>query len=149
MSEARGTTRPFELCGAPWVSPEPFCDALNARTLPGVHFRPHAFEPVFQKHAKTSCGGCQIHVTDRSVFRPVETGVTLIEAFRNANRAQFKWRTEPYEYEFVKPPIDIMYGSARLREGLERGESAQDIAASWTEEVEDFKKLRADFLLYQ
>ena len=85
VSEARGTTKPFELCGAPWVTPEPFCEALNERNLPGVYFRPHAFEPVFQKHAKTSCGGCQIHVTDRTVFRPVETGVALIEAFRNAD----------------------------------------------------------------
>jgi uncharacterized protein YbbC (DUF1343 family) len=148
VSEARGTTKPFELCGAPWVVPEPFCDALNARRLPGVHFRPHAFEPVFQKHAKVSCGGCQIHVTDRATFRPVETGVTLIEAFRNANNDQFKWRTEPYEYEFVKPPIDIMYGSARLREGLEAGETAQQIAASWTSEVEHFIDLRKPFLLY-
>ena len=148
VSEARGTTKPFELCGAPWVSPEPFCDALNQRKLPGVHFRPHAFEPVFQKHAKTSCGGCQIHVTDRSVFRPVETGITLIEAFRNAGPDQFKWRTEPYEYEFIKPPIDIMFGSARLREGLEAGRTATDLAREWTEEVGTFKALRAEYLLY-
>jgi uncharacterized protein YbbC (DUF1343 family) len=148
VSEARGTTKPFELCGAPWVTPEPFCDALNARGLPGVHFRPHAFEPVFQKHAKTSCGGCQIHVTDRAAFRPVETGITLIEAVRSDGPTQFKWRTEPYEYEFVKPPIDIMYGSARLREGLEAGETAQDIAASWTAEVSEFTSLRSRYLIY-
>ena len=148
VSEGRGTTKPFELCGAPWVTPEPFCNALNARHLPGVHFRPHAFEPVFQKHAKTSCGGCQIHVTDRSVFRPVETGITLIEAFRAAGPGQFKWRTEPYEYEFVKPPIDIMYGSAQLREGLEAGQSAQEIARSWMPDVEVFAALRAPYLLY-
>jgi uncharacterized protein YbbC (DUF1343 family) len=148
VSEARGTTKPFELCGAPWVSPEPFCDALNARKLPGVHFRPHAFEPVFHKHAKTSCGGCQIHVTDRTVFRPVETGVALIEAFRNAGPQEFKWRTEPYEYEFTKPPIDIMYGSARLREGLEAGATTNDIVQSWPAEVAEFMALREKYLLY-
>lgn len=149
VSEARGTTKPFELCGAPWVSPERFCDDLNARRLPGVHFRPHAFEPVFQKHAKTWCGGCQIHVTDATVFRPVETGITLIEAFRNAGPEQFKWRTEPYEYEFVKSPIDIMYGSSRLREGLDAGQTASRIAAGWPEEMQEFIAVRDEFLLYR
>ena len=85
VSEGRGTTRPFELLGAPWVDPEPFAVALNARQLPGVVFRPALFEPTFHKHAKTPCGGCQIHVTDRIAFRPVETGVALIEAFRDAS----------------------------------------------------------------
>jgi uncharacterized protein YbbC (DUF1343 family) len=87
-------------------------------------------------------------VTDRAAFRPVETGVALIEAFRNAGPDQFKWRTEPYEYEFTKPPIDIMYGSARLREGLDAGATTAEIVQSWPDEVEDFMKLRADFLLY-
>src|SRR6185436_15327628 len=63
-SEARGTTRPFELVGAPWVEAERFADEMNARRLPGVHFRPAVFEPTFQKHAKKTCGGCQIHVLD-------------------------------------------------------------------------------------
>jgi uncharacterized protein YbbC (DUF1343 family) len=148
VSEGRGTTKPFELCGAPWVSPEPFCEALNARRLPGVYFRPHAFEPVFQKHAKTSCGGCQIHVTDREVFRPVETGVALIEAFREAGRDQFQWREPPYEYEYSKPPIDILYGSSRLRAGLAEGRTTDDLARSWPDEVADFLAIRANYLLY-
>jgi uncharacterized protein YbbC (DUF1343 family) len=148
VSEARGTTKPFELCGAPWVSPERFCADLNARNLPGVYFRPHAFEPVFQKHARTWCGGCQIHVTDRAAFRPVETGITLIEAFRKAGPGQFQWRTEPYEYEFVKSPIDIMYGSSRLREGLEAGQTARDIAQTWPAAMQEFLKVRREFLLY-
>ena len=88
-------------------------------------------------------------MTDRTVFRPVETGVALIEAFRNAGPGQFQWRTEPYEYEFTKPPIDIMYGSARLREGLEAGETTKDIVAPWEQEVSEFEKLRRDFLLYR
>ncbi|MFP5379343.1 MAG: exo-beta-N-acetylmuramidase NamZ domain-containing protein, partial [Vicinamibacteria bacterium] len=83
-SEGRGTTRPFELIGAPWVRPERFVDGLNRRALPGVHFRPISFEPTFQKHARTTCGGCQIHVTDRARFRPVLTGVALIDAVRDA-----------------------------------------------------------------
>ena len=90
VSEGRGTTRPFELIGAPWVTdPDVFADALNGQALPGVHFRPHTFEPTFQKHARVPCGGVQVHVTDRSVFRAVETGVVLIDAFRRADPAAF------------------------------------------------------------
>ena len=96
VSEGRGTTRPFELLGAPWVDAERFADAMNALALPGVRFRPAVFEPTFHKHAQTSCGGCQIHVLDRATFRPVETGVALIAAFRAADPARFAWRDPPY-----------------------------------------------------
>ncbi len=65
LSEGRGTTRPFELIGAPWIDGERLADAMNARHLPGVHFRPAFFEPTFQKHARQTCGGCQMHVLDR------------------------------------------------------------------------------------
>ena len=98
-SEARGTTRPFELVGAPWVEAERFADEMNARRLPGVHFRPAVFEPTFQKHAKKPCGGCQIHVLDRTTFRPVLTGVALIDAIKAAGPKDFAWRRPPYEYE--------------------------------------------------
>jgi uncharacterized protein YbbC (DUF1343 family) len=148
VSEGRGTTRPFEIVGAPWVEPESFAAGMNARGLAGVRFRPALFEPTFHKHAGTPCGGCQIHVTDRSAFRAVETGVALLEAFRQSDPARFAWRDPPYEYEYVKPPIDILYGSARLREGLERGRSAADLAAGWPDEVAPFLAVRKRFLLY-
>jgi uncharacterized protein YbbC (DUF1343 family) len=148
VSEGRGTTRPFELVGAPWVDPEPFAARLNALGLDGVHFRPAMFEPTFHKHAKTLCGGCQIHVTDRRTFRPVEAGVALTEAFRKANPRAFMWRDPPYEYEPTLAPIDILYGSSALREGLERGVTAADLAASWTPDVERFLDVRERFLLY-
>jgi uncharacterized protein YbbC (DUF1343 family) len=148
VSEGRGTTRPFELVGAPWVEPEPFAAALNAGGLPGVHFRPVLFEPTFQKHAGTSCGGVQVHVTDRREFQPVATGVALIAAFRAADPDRFRWRDPPYEYEHTLMPIDILYGSAGLREGLEQGVTAADLAASWREETRRFLALRERFLLY-
>ena len=148
VSEGRGTTKPFELIGAPWVTPEPFCDSLNQRGLPGVHFRPHAFEPTFQKHAKILCGGCQVHVTDRAAFRAVETGVALIEAFRDAGPTQFAWREPPYEYEHTKAPIDILYGSPALREGLEAGQTTTELTRWWPGEIETFMPLRARWLLY-
>jgi uncharacterized protein YbbC (DUF1343 family) len=148
VSEGRGTTRPFELVGAPWVTAERFADGLNALTLPGVHFRPAVFEPTFHKHAKTTCGGCQIHVLDRRLFRSVETGVALLAAFRAASPDAFAWREPPYEYEPEKPPIDILAGSSDLRTQIDAGISARDIARSWDKPVELFSKVRERFLLY-
>jgi uncharacterized protein YbbC (DUF1343 family) len=148
ISEGRGTTKPFELVGAPWVEPEPFAAGLNARRLPGVHFRPALIEPTFHKHAKVSCGGCQIHVTDRRAFQPVRTGVALIEAFRAASPGAFAWREPPYEYEYQRPPIDILYGSARLREGLASGVAADEILGADRSAVQTFSSLRERFLLY-
>jgi uncharacterized protein YbbC (DUF1343 family) len=148
VSEGRGTTRPFELIGAPWVVGEHFADALNRLELPGVRFRPVAFEPTFHKHAHARCGGCQIHVLDRAAFRPVETGIALLEAFRAAGRDQFAWREPPYEYERTKPPIDILAGTSELRGQIEAGVTARDIADSWQPSVDAFLKIRAGFLLY-
>jgi uncharacterized protein YbbC (DUF1343 family) len=148
VSEGRGTTRPFELLGAPWVVPETFAGALNRLDLPGVRFRPVVFEPTFHKHAKTPCGGCQIHVLDRAAFRPVETGVALIEAFRACGRDRFAWRDPPYEYEHDTPPIDILAGSAELRGRIDAGRAAREIAESWRPAVDDFLAQRKDYLLY-
>ena len=148
VSEGRGTTRPFELLGAPWVEAEPFAAALNRLGLPGVRFRPAVFEPTFHKHAQTSCGGCQIHVLDRATFRPVETGVALLAAFRASDPDRFLWRDPPYEYEHEKPPIDILAGSTALRDQIEAGTSAREIARSWEEPVSRFLRTRERFLLY-
>ncbi len=148
ISEGRGTTKPFELVGAPWVEPQRISDELNGLGLPGVHFRPALFEPTCHKHAGQPCGGCQIHVTDRATFRAVETGVAVIAAFRAAGPRAFEWREPPYEYEQVKPPIDILYGSSGLRTGLERGETAASLAASWPPEVAAFSEIREKYLLY-
>ncbi|HMF95165.1 MAG TPA: DUF1343 domain-containing protein [Vicinamibacterales bacterium] len=148
VSEGRGTTRPFELVGAPWVVAERFAEAMNRRGLPGVFFRPALFEPTFHKHAKQGCAGCQVHVRDRWTFRPVETGVALIEAFRAAAPDQFAWKAPPYEYEFEKMPIDCLAGSSRLREQIDGGVSAQEIARSWAPDVDTFFQTRQRFLLY-
>jgi uncharacterized protein YbbC (DUF1343 family) len=148
VSEGRGTTRPFELVGAPWIDPEQFALALNARGLDGVHFRPVLFEPTFHKHAHVACGGVQMHVTDRRAFRPVETGLVLVEACRLAGPAAFAWREPPYEYEAVLSPFDILSGSARERRGLEAQTDARALAEAWAAEVETFLPVRARFLLY-
>jgi uncharacterized protein YbbC (DUF1343 family) len=148
-SEGRGTTRPFELVGAPWVDGERLAARLTAHQLPGVVFRPIVFEPTFQKHARTTCGGCQIHVTDRRTFRPVVTGVAVIEELRRADPAAFAWRPPPYEYEHRLMPIDILAGSSRLREAIDAGDGAAAIAASWHDDEARFRALRAPFLLYE
>jgi uncharacterized protein YbbC (DUF1343 family) len=148
LSEGRGTTRPFELLGAPSIEAERFAHAMNELALPGAFFRPAVFEPTFQKHAKQTCGGCQIHVTDRSAFRPVLTGAALIETFRQQSPATFAWRQPPYEYEHDKLPIDILAGSSGLREQIEANVPAAEIAATWRDDERAFDRLRRPFLMY-
>ena len=131
LSEGRGTTRPFELVGAPWIEAERFARDMNALGLTGVHFRPAVFEPTFQKHAKQTCGGCQIHVTDRGTCSsPCSSASRSIGMFRRTNPSKFAWRQPPYEYEHDKMPIDILAGSdtppyadrGRHSGGRDRGE---------------------------
>jgi uncharacterized protein YbbC (DUF1343 family) len=148
VSEGRGTTRPFELVGAPWIVAERFADRMNRRGLPGVFFRPVLFEPTFHKHAKQGCGGCQIHVLDRRTFRPVESAIALLEAFRNEGGGAFRWKDPPYEYEYERNPFDVLAGSPMLREQIESGVPASDIARSWEKPVAKFAQLRETFLLY-
>ena len=149
VSEGRGTTRPFELVGAPWVVAERFCDGMNRRDLEGVFFRPVVFEPTFHKHAHQVCAGCQIHVLDRETFRPVEAAVALIEAFRANGPGAFAWRDPPYEYEYHRVPFDVLAGSPTLREQIERGIRAEEIARTWEPSVAAFARLREAYLLYE
>jgi uncharacterized protein YbbC (DUF1343 family) len=148
VSEGRGTTRPFEIVGAPGIISERFVETLNRRHLPGAYLRPAVFEPTFHKHAKQPCGGCQIHVVDRRIFRPVLVGVALVAAFRATDPDRFRWRDPPYEYEHEKLPFDILAGSSELREQIAAGMAAEDIARSWESGLETFDAVRRRFLLY-
>jgi uncharacterized protein YbbC (DUF1343 family) len=148
LSEGRGTTRPFELIGAPWIDAERLTDRLAAHNLPGVHFRPAVFEPTFQKHAKEACGGCQIHVRDRQQFRAVESAIAVLTEIRAQNPTKFGWREPPYEYEHEKLPFDILSGSSQLRQQIERGLSVDEIAASWRADHDRFAETRHPYLLY-
>jgi uncharacterized protein YbbC (DUF1343 family) len=148
VSEGRGTTRPFELVGAPWIVAERFCDAMNRMALAGAFFRPVVFEPTFQKHAGQACGGCQIHVRDRAAFRPVAAAVALMSAFRASDPEKFRWKDPPYEYEHQRTPIDVLAGSTELREQIESGVPADEIARSWEKDVAEFERVREKFLLY-
>jgi uncharacterized protein YbbC (DUF1343 family) len=149
LSEGRGTTRPFEMLGAPWIDPEPFAARLNALQIEGARFRPLLFEPTFHKHAHVACGGCQIHVTDRTRFRPVLAGVAVMAEFHRSAPSKFAWRQPPYEYVNDLMPIDILAGSPRLREAIEADVPARDIAAEWEEPTAAFNRMRAGYLLYE
>ena len=148
LSEGRGTTRPFELIAAPWIDGERLADAMNARGLPGVYFRPVFVEPTFHKHARQTCGGCQIHVTDRRRFQPVRAAVELMAEFRRQNPRAFAWREPPYEYEHHKQPIDVLYGSDRLRAALDADGDVAALVSSWEADEEAFAALRERYLLY-
>ena len=148
LSEGRGTTRPFELLGAPWLDGEALAARLNRVGLKGAHFRPVSFEPTFQKHARVACGGCQIHVTERDAFEPVKAGVSFIRECFGLAPDRFKWRDPPYEYEHDKMPIDILAGSPQLREQIEQQVPIDDIAASWLPGMREFAELRKPYLLY-
>jgi len=134
--------------GAPWVQAERMAAALNRRGLPGVHFRPAVFEPTFQKHARASCGGCQVHVLERRAFRPVLTGAAVIEAIRNEDPERFAWRQPPYEYEREKRPIDILAGGPAFREAIDRGARAEEVARDWPAAHGSFLAAREPCLLY-
>ena len=148
LSEGRGTTRPFELAGAPGVDPDALAARLNGLGLPGVHVRPATFEPTFQKHAGAVCGGCQLHVTNRRAFRPVTTALALIAACRDALGEAFRWREPPYEYETEKMPIDILAGSDAVRRDIERGRPLEAMAADRDAAVAAFAPIRERYLLY-
>jgi uncharacterized protein YbbC (DUF1343 family) len=146
LSEGRGTTRPFEISGAPWIDGRRLAGRMNALDLPGAWFRPVGFEPTFQKHATQPCGGCQVHVLDRRAFAPVLTGVALLAEYRALDVSRFAWRQPPYEYEDTKLPIDILAGSSRLRERIESDVPARAIAAEWEDGVRAFAKLRQAYI---
>ena len=148
MSEGRGTTKPFELNGAPYIEPDAFADALAELDLPGVRFRACGFMPTFQKHAGQACGGVQIHVTERQVFEPVTAGVAIVKIARDMYGDEFKWKEPPYEYEYDRNPFDVIAGTPKLREQLERGDSLDAITRSWKPGLKEFEALRRRVLLY-
>jgi uncharacterized protein YbbC (DUF1343 family) len=148
LSEGRGTTRPFELIGAPWLNGEELAARLNKAGLDGVYFRKAIFEPTFQKHARATCGGCQIHVSDRNVFEPVQAGVALLRECFGSGPDKFEWRDPPYEYEHEKMPIDILAGSPLLRRQIEAQVPLAEIVKSWDEGEAEFQEIRQAYLLY-
>ena len=148
LSEGRGTTRPFQLVGAPWLDGEALAARLDALGPPGVRFRPTRFRPEFGKHAGSVCGGVEWHVADRVALRPLETGVRLLTAVRAQHPDEFAWRREAYEFVADVPAIDLLTGSNLARDVVEGRAAADDLFASWTAYCERFCEERDRFLLY-
>lgn len=148
MSEGRGTTRPFELVGAPYVEAGEYARSLEAEGLPGVKFRPTNFQPTFQKHAGKTCGGVQIHVLDRLKFKSVLTGLAVVKTCYELYGENFLWKEPPYEYVFDKNPFDVISGTDALRKAFERGDTLEEIERSWRPGLETFLEKRAKYLLY-
>ncbi|HEX3281297.1 MAG TPA: DUF1343 domain-containing protein [Pyrinomonadaceae bacterium] len=148
VSEGRGTTRPFELVGAPYIISEDYAAELNDAKLAGVYFRSCIFRPTFQKHGGVSCEGVQVHVTDRNSFEPVVTGLTMVKVAHDMYPDQFRWKEPPYEYVFDRNPFDVIAGTTKVREAFESGTPIAELENSWQPRLSEFKKLREQFLLY-
>jgi uncharacterized protein YbbC (DUF1343 family) len=148
MSEGRGTTKPFEFAGAPYIDADDFAAAMTGFQFPGVEFRACGFMPTFQKHAGQACGGVQIHVTDRELFEPAIAGIAIVKSAFDMYGAHFRWKDPPYEYDYERNPFDLISGSSKVREAIERGDSLAAIEESWQAPLVEFRQLRDRFLLY-
>ncbi|MEZ5425561.1 MAG: DUF1343 domain-containing protein [Pyrinomonadaceae bacterium] len=148
VSEGRGTTRPFENVGAPYINSGHLSGVLNKLNLPGVIFRGVNFLPTFQKNAGNVCGGVFLHITDRNSFRPVITGLAMVKSIFENYSEEFVWKEPPYEYEFERTPFDVIDGSRKTREWVAGGDGIEDLEESWKENLKDFSEIREKYLLY-
>jgi len=138
LSEGRGTTRPFELIGAPWLDSKRVAESLNRLGLKGVYFRPQAFTPTFSKYKDQLCQGIQLHVLDRDDFQPIEATLHIVEQVM---------KLQPGSLEFNNG-FDRLTGTSQVREALLKGDSVAAIEKSWEPELKDFMKIRKKYLLY-
>lgn len=148
LSEGRGTTKPFELNGAPFIDPYDWVEALDAYKFEGVRFRHVFFRPTFQKCAGQTCGGVQIHVTDREAFAPVIVGIAMIKTVYDLYPDKFEWKRDPYEYVFDQNPFDVVCGTDKIRKAIEEVVAVDNIQSTWHGEVATFSQHREKYLLY-
>jgi uncharacterized protein YbbC (DUF1343 family) len=143
-SEGRGTTRPFEYLGAPWIDPFALAADLERRGLPGAAFRPASFTPTFSKHAGEPCGGIQVHILVREALQPAALGIHLLHALRAADPAAFAWRAGKDGRFF----LDLLLGSDQPRLALDGGAAPEEIVAQWEDDVAAFAERRRTVLIY-
>jgi len=148
VSEGRGTTRPFEIIGAPFIDADSLAKTLQILELPGVTFRPIQFLPTFQKFAGQPCGGVFLHITDRECFEPVITGIALVKTVFDFYGENFKWKQKAYEYVFDRNPFDVISGSHKTREFIEQNQNLHAIKDSWQKDLDNFKQARKKYLMY-
>lgn len=147
LSEGRGTTRPFEMIGAPWLDGRRVADSMNRRGLPGVTFHPVYFTPMFSKHKGELCGGVQVYVNDPAEYRAVRTGLYLLEQIQEMHGEHFSW-LPPFK-EGSKGFIDLLTGSDKVRLTLHEPGAAERIADEWDREAAEWAKTREAYLLYE
>jgi uncharacterized protein YbbC (DUF1343 family) len=148
VSEGRGTTRPFEIFGAPWLDPYRLADRLNEKCIPGVRFRPTYFQPTFHKYQGTLCGGIHIYVANRTAFNPVTAGLEIIRSIKRLFPRHFRWRQPPYEFERKKRPFDILIGNSWIRKAIDNAKTTNAIQTRWQPDLKKFKTARKKYLLY-
>ncbi len=148
ISEGRGTTRPFHLCGAPFIDPWQFKKEMDSYDLSGVRFRAASFEPTFNKYQGQLCQGLEIHVIDQFSFKPYLTALTMMEVLLRLYPGQIAWKEPPYEYEYERCPLDLILGDKVIRQGIEKGRPAADLAKQWEKELTLFSLEREKYLLY-
>jgi len=149
LSEGRGTTRPFEYFGSPFLEPDSITKRLEKFPLPGVVLREVVFEPTFHKWAGEVCRGFQLHVTDRRTFRPYYTTLALLKAILSLYPEQFAWRQPPYEYETERLPFNLLTGDGEVRQALESGVPLTKLEASWQDGLKGFGEIRREVFLYE
>ena len=151
MSEGRGTTRPFELVGAPYIDPFEFANELNGLKLPGIAFRPIYYQPTFHKHAEQTIGGIATHVFDRTQFQPLRMGLHFLAAVRRLYGQHLEWRTEVYEFVTDRLAIDLLFGCEDARHEIDGCASTAQLDSlwrSWQDESDAFAQARKPFLIY-
>jgi len=140
ISEGRGTTKPFEIFGAPWIDGYEFTKALNALELPGIKFREVWFTPTFSKYKGEACGGAQIHVLKKSAYKPFTTTLYLIK---------IAMAMYPKDFQFHKDYFDKIMGTKNIRESLEQNEDIEKICETYQQDLIEFRKLREKYLIYE
>jgi uncharacterized protein YbbC (DUF1343 family) len=148
LSEGRGTTRPFETVGAPYLDGEAVASLLTALPIDGASFRPLRFRPLFQKHAGVTCTGLFVHVTDRAAFKPLRTYAALLWAARRVAGEAMRWRRDAYEFRSDVPAIDLLWGSPDLREAIDSGAPVRDVLAMPDEAEREWVERRGALRLY-
>ncbi|MBX7114561.1 MAG: DUF1343 domain-containing protein [Myxococcaceae bacterium] len=148
VSEGRGTCRPFEQFGAPWLDATAVAERLNSDALPGVRFRPVAFTPTFDKFKGQSCEGAFLHVTDARAFKPVLTGIAVIKACHDLGGKSFEWRRDAYEFVKDIPAFDLLAGTDEVRLGIEQGATLEKLVQGFDGQLKEFQPVRASALLY-
>ncbi len=149
VSEGRGTCRPFEIFGAPYLFASDVVEALRRYDLPGVKFRAASFTPTFDKHKGVSCSGAMIHVVDKNAFLPLLTGIAIFKVCHDLGGKRFAWRDDAYEFVDKIPAFDLLCGTDQVRRGIEHGKPLASLVSGFDQELAAFLPRKAKYQLYE